>query len=161
METALVDAGLMPLSVLPFGEETVFSAARSLQAPASHIGPNAPAADANARLSAQFNSMLCVSRFAHYVKIIGRDMTGSFQTAEDIESRLQAWLTSYVNANLTGGPEMRARFPLVAARINVRERPGRPGVFGAVIHLQPHFQLDNVATTFRLVTDLDAPGAHA
>lgn len=160
-EAALVDAGMMPLSVLPFGEETVFSAVRSLQAPASHLGPTAAAADANARLSAQLNSMLCVSRFAHYVKIIGRDMTGSFQTAEQIEGRLQSWLTSYVNSSLTAGPEMRARFPLVAARISVRERPGRPGVFGGVIHLQPHFQLDNVAASFRLVTDIVAPGAQA
>ena len=161
MEAALVEAGLMPLSMLPFGEEAVFSAARSLQGPASYIGPNAAAADANARLSAQLNSMLCVSRFAHYVKVIGRDMTGSFQTAEDIESRLQTWLTSYVNSNISGGPESRARFPLVAARINVRERPGRPGVYGATIHLQPHFQLDNVSAGFRLVTDIAAAGAQA
>jgi type VI secretion system ImpC/EvpB family protein len=160
-ESALVNAGLMPLSVLPFGEETVFSAARSLQAPASYIGSTAAAADANARLSAQFNSLLCVSRFAQYVKIIGRDMTGSFQTADEIERRIQSWLTTYVNSSLTAGPEMRARFPLVAARINIRERPGRPGVFGGVIHLQPHFQLDNVAATFRLVTDITAPGAQA
>jgi len=159
IEMALVNAGLMPLSMLPFGEETVFSAARSLQAPQSFLGPNAAAADANARLSAQFNSMLCVSRFAHYVKIMGRDMTGSFKTAQEIERRVQTWLTSYVNSNLSAGPEMRARFPLVAASINVRERPGRPGVFGAVIHLQPHFQLDNVAATFRLVTDITALGA--
>jgi type VI secretion system ImpC/EvpB family protein len=160
-EAALLNAGLMPLSMLPFGEEAVFPAARSLQAPTAYIGPNAAAADANARLSAQFNSMLCVSRFAHYIKIIGRDMTGSFQTAEQIESRIQAWLVGYVNSSLSGGPEMRARFPLVAARINVRERPGRPGVFGGVIHLQPHFQLDNVAATFRLVTDITALGAQA
>jgi type VI secretion system protein ImpD/type VI secretion system protein ImpC len=160
-ETALVNAGLMPISTLPFGEELVFSAARSVQAPASYMGPTAAAADANARLSAQFNSLLCVSRFAHYVKIIGRDMTGSFKTAHEIESRIQAWLTTYVNGSLSAGPEMRARFPLVAARINVRERPGRPGVFGGVIHLQPHFQLDNVAATFRLVTDITALGAQA
>jgi len=161
LEAALVDAGLMPLSVLPFGEETVFSAARSLQAPASFMGPTAAAADANARLSAQLNSMLCVSRFAHYIKVIGRDLTGSLQTAEQIESRLQAWLISYVNSNISGGPESRARYPLVAARMNVRERPGRPGVFGATVHLQPHFQLDNVAASFRLVTDIAAPGATA
>ena len=105
--------------------------------------------------------MLCVSRFAHYIKIIGRDMTGSFRTAEEIERRIQSWLTSYVNSSLTAGPEMRARFPLVAGHISVRERPGRPGAFGGVIHLQPHFQLDNVAATFRLVTDIPALGAQA
>ncbi len=161
IEAALVEAGLMPLSALPYGEEAVFSAVRSLQAPASFIGATAAAANANARLSAQINSMLCVSRFAHYVKIIGRDMVGSFRTAEEVEAQLQSWLTGYVNTSLSAGPEMRARYPLVAARVTVRERPGRPGVYGCVILLQPHFQLDDVTASFRLVTDIAAPGLTA
>jgi type VI secretion system protein ImpD/type VI secretion system protein ImpC len=159
IEAALIDAGLMPLSALPYGEEAVFSAVHSLQAPASFIGPTAAAANANARLSAQINSMLCVSRFAHYVKVIGRDMVGSFKTAEEVEAELQSWLTGYVNSSLTAGPEMRARYPLVNARVTVRERSGRPGVYGCVIQLQPHFQLDDVTASFRLVTDIAAPGA--
>jgi type VI secretion system protein ImpD/type VI secretion system protein ImpC len=158
VEAALVDAGLMPLSALPYGEEAVFSAVRSLQAPANFIGQGAAAANANARLSTQVNSMLCVSRFAHYVKIIGRDMVGSFRTASEIERQLQAWLNGYVNSSLSAGPEMRARYPLVAAQVSVRERPGRPGVFGCIIQLQPHFQLDDVSASFRLVTDIAAPG---
>src|SRR5262249_47563808 len=91
LEAALVEAGLMPISALPYGEEAVFSAVRSLQAPASYIGRTAPAANANARLSAQLNSTLCVSRFAHYIKIMGREMVGSFTTASEIETRLQTW----------------------------------------------------------------------
>jgi type VI secretion system ImpC/EvpB family protein len=159
VETALLDAGLMPLSALPYSEEAVFSATRSLQAPASFIGENAAAATANARLSTQLNSMLCVSRFAHYVKILGREMVGSFRTASEIERQLQAWLNGYVNSSPSAGPEMRARYPLVAAQVSVRERPGRPGVFGCIVRLQPHFQLDDVAASFRLVTDIAAPGA--
>ncbi|HEY3912440.1 MAG TPA: type VI secretion system contractile sheath large subunit [Stellaceae bacterium] len=158
LEAALVEAGLMPLSALPYGEEAVFSAVRSLQAPATFIGRAGAAANANARLSVQLNSMLCVSRFAHYVKVMGRDMVGSFKTAEDIEAALQRWLTGYVNSNLAAGPEGRARFPLVAARVSVREKAGRPGVFGCTVLLQPHFQLDDVSATFRLVTDIEAPG---
>jgi type VI secretion system ImpC/EvpB family protein len=160
LEASLVEAGLMPLSALPYGEEAVFSAVRSLQAPASYIGRTAAAANANARLSAQLNSMLCVSRFAHYIKIMGREMVGSFKTADEIEARLQGWLTGYVNGNLSAGAESRARFPLVAGRVAVRELPGRPGVFGCTMHLQPHFQLDDVSATFRLLTDLSAPGVH-
>jgi type VI secretion system ImpC/EvpB family protein len=158
MEGALIDAGLMPLSALPYGEEAVFSAVKSLQAPRRYMGPNAEAADANARLSAQLNSMLCVSRFAHYVKVMGRDMVGSFQTAEEIERRLQNWLGNYVNASLSAGPENRARYPLVGARATVREQPGRPGVFACTMLLQPHYQLDDVSATFRLVTEIAAPG---
>jgi type VI secretion system ImpC/EvpB family protein len=155
-ERALVEAGLIPLGALPFGEEAAFGAVRSVQAlprlagPAANDGP----AGANARLSAQLNAILCASRFAHYVKVMGRDMVGAFRTADEIERQLQAWLSGYVNASLTAGPESRARYPLVAARATVREKPGRPGVFGCVIQLQPHHQLDNVAGSFRLVTDI-------
>src|SRR5215472_7289596 len=158
LEASLVDAGLMPLSALPYGEEAVFSAVRRLQAPARYTGGTAAAANANARLSSQLNSMLCVSRFAHYIKIKGRELVGSFKTADEIEARLQSWLTGYVNANLAAGPETRARYPLVAGRVAVGELPGRPGVFGCTMHLQPHFQLDDVAATFRLMTDIAAPG---
>ena len=161
LEAALVEAGLMPLSALPYSEEAVFSAVRSLQAPARFAGRTAAAANANARLSAQLNSMLCVSRFAHYIKIKGRELVGSFKTADEIEASLQKWLIGYVNANLQSGPEGRARFPLVAGRVSVRELPGRPGVFGCIMHLQPHFQLDDVAATFRLVTDIASPSLQA
>jgi type VI secretion system ImpC/EvpB family protein len=160
LEAVLVEAGLMPLSALPYSEEAVFSAVRSLQLPASFVGRTA-AANANARLSAQLNSMLCVSRFAHYIKIKGRELVGSFKTADEIESRLQKWLIGYVNSNLQSGPEGRARFPLVAGRVSVHELPGRPGVFGCIMHLQPHFQLDDVAATFRLVTDIASPSLQA
>jgi type VI secretion system protein ImpD/type VI secretion system protein ImpC len=156
-ERALGEAGLMPLSMLPFSEAAVFGAIRSLQAPARHIGPAGAAADANARISTQMNAILCVSRFAHYLKTRGREMVGLFRNADEIERELQTWLTAYVDANPSSPPESRARFPLVSARVMVRERPGRPGVFGCTMLLQPHFQLDDVSATFRLVTDIAAP----
>lgn len=155
-ERSLTDAGLMPLSALPFGQQAVFASVRSLQSPPRFT--DAPA-NANSRLSAQINSMLCVSRFAHYIKLMGRDMVGAFRTASEIEQHLHVWLQGYVNGNAASGGDGRARFPLVAAQVSVQERPGRPGVFGCTVHLQPHFQLDDVAATFRLVTDIAAPGA--
>ena len=127
MEASLVEAGLMPLSALPYGEEAVFSAVRSLQAPASYIGPTAAAANANARLSAQINSMLCVSRFAHYIKVIGRDMVGSFKTAEEIETQLQGWLTGYVNSQSVGRPGNPGALPLGRAPAS-RCASGRAGL---------------------------------
>ncbi|MBO0711455.1 MAG: type VI secretion system contractile sheath large subunit [Acetobacteraceae bacterium] len=158
-EQSLVEAGLIPLSAPPFGTEAAFSTVRSLQAPAQFVGTDAAAARANARISSQTNSMLCVSRFAHYIKVIGRETVGSFRTAEEIEHVLQTWLAGYVNTSVNAGPDTRARYPLVSGRVSVRERPGRPGTFGCVIHLQPHFQLDDVSATFRLVTEMTAPGA--
>ena len=158
-ERSLVDAGLMPLSAIPFAEEAVFGAVRSLQLPQQYQGANAQAAAANARLSSQINTLLCVSRFAHYVKMLGRDMVGAFRTAEEIEDQLQRWLSRYVNSNINVGSESRTRYPLVSGLVTVQERPGKPGVYGCVIQMQPHFQLDDVAAQFRLVTDIAAPGA--
>jgi type VI secretion system protein ImpD/type VI secretion system protein ImpC len=157
-ERDLVDAGLMPVTALPYGTELVFGAVRSMQAPATFTGANEAAANANARLSAQVNSMLCASRFAHLIKVMGRDMVGSFKTADEIERKLKGWLRGYVDTNLGSTGDSRARFPLVDGDVTVHEKPGRPGVFGAVIRLQPHFQLDDVSSIFSLVTELAAPG---
>jgi type VI secretion system protein ImpD/type VI secretion system protein ImpC len=158
-ERALVEAGLMPLSALPFSGDAAFVAMRTLQTPQRYAGASADAA--NARLSAQFHAMLCVSRFAHAVKMMGRDMTGSFKTHDEIERRLQAWLNRFVNASIFAGSEARAKAPLLAGRVNVHEQPGRPGVFGCTVHLQPHYQLEDVAATFRLTTELAAMGRAA
>ncbi|WP_298225186.1 type VI secretion system contractile sheath large subunit [Acidocella sp.] len=158
-ERALVAAGLLPICALPYGGEALIGAARSLQTPATNfIGANAAMAAANARLSAQFNSVICVSRFAHYVKIMGRDMTGAFKTAPEVQRRLYDWLMRYTNANTSAGPETMARYPLRDASVQVEEVPGKPGVFTCAIHLQPHFQLDDVAVSFRLMTELSSPG---
>jgi type VI secretion system ImpC/EvpB family protein len=153
-ERALLDAGLMPLSAIPFSDELVFGAVRSLLVPQRYTGATAMAADANARLSSQINSILCASRFAHHLKMKGRQMVGSFKTADEIERLLQEWLTQYVNANLGATGDSRARFPLVGGRVRVQELTGKPGHFGCVVQLQPHYQLDDVSATFQLVTDL-------
>jgi type VI secretion system ImpC/EvpB family protein len=157
-ERALVDLGMMPLSALPYGPDMVFSAVRSMQAPAHYTGVTAAVAEANARLSSQVNSTLCASRFAHHIKVMGRDMVGSFQTPDEIERRLKTWLQGYVNTNIAGTGDSRARYPLIDGDVEVRERPGKPGVFGCIIRLQPHYQLDDVATTFSLITELSSPG---
>lgn len=157
-ERQLVDAGLIPVCALPYTKEMVFGAVRSLQAPARHMGANAAAADASARLSAQVNALLCAARFAHYLKVIGRDMVGSIQTADDIQRRLHGWLQGYVNANRNATGEQRARYPLAEGAISVEEKAGKPGVFGCTVHLRPHHQLDDVSATFILLTEISAPG---
>ncbi|HTZ72070.1 MAG TPA: type VI secretion system contractile sheath large subunit [Acetobacteraceae bacterium] len=160
-ERALVEGGLMPLSALPFTGDAAFVAMRTLQTPQRFTGANAEAANANARISAQLHAMLCVSRFAHVIKLMGRDMTGSFLTHDEIERRLQGWLNRYVNASTSAGSEARAKAPLLAGRVQVREQPGKPGSFGCTVHLQPHYQLEDVAATFRLTTELAAMGRAA
>jgi len=157
-ERLLVEAGFIPLTALPYSVDAGFASVSSLQRPQSYVGAAGGAATANARISSQINAMLCASRFAHYIKVIVRDMVGTLETPAKIEQRLQSWLNGYVNAAINAGPETRARQPLIAGRVNVFERPGRPGLYGCTIHLQPHFQLDDLAATFRLVTEVASPG---
>ncbi len=155
-ERDLVEAGLMPLNTLPFGE-AAFTAVRSLQARRMEAPGRRPTpAAANAQISAQIGTMLCVSRFAHMLKVMGRELGGAFATPAEIERRLQRWLAQYTNATQGADPDSRARYPLVASRVEVRDLPGRPGSFGCVIHLQPFYQIDDVSASFRLVTGFAA-----
>ena len=157
-EQELVSAGLMPLNTLPYGDAS-FPAVHSLQArEQAPAGREPTAASANRNLSAQINAMLCVSRFAHYIKIIGRESTGAFMTASEIERRLQSWLAGYTNASQNADPDQRARHPLISSQVSVRALPGEAGSFGCVIQLQPYYQLDDVSASFRLVTGFSATG---
>jgi type VI secretion system ImpC/EvpB family protein len=151
-ERELLDAGLIPLASIPFTDELVFGAARSPMVPQRYTGNNAEAANANARLSNQLNTIMCASRFAHYIKMLGRQMVGSFKTADEIESSLDGWIKQYVRTNAPY--EVRARFPLIGGKVTVHELPGKPGSFGCTVFLQPHYQIDDVAASFQLVTDL-------
>jgi type VI secretion system protein ImpD/type VI secretion system protein ImpC len=158
-ERALVAAGLLPIGTLPYGGQALVGAARSLQTPGKYTGASANAANASARLSAQFNTMICVSRFAHYIKIMGRDMVGSFKSSDEIQRHLQNWLMRFASASSSPGAETLAKYPLRGAAVTIAEIPGKPGVYGCVIQLQPHFQLDDIAASFRLMTEIAAPGS--
>jgi type VI secretion system ImpC/EvpB family protein len=153
-ERELVMAGLMPLNTLPYGD-AAFASVHSLQSrQPSTPGREPTPYQANRRISAQISSMLCVSRFAHYIKIIGRELIGSHADPAEIERRLGKWLANYTNTSSSPTPDSRARHPLMSSAIQVYENPGKPGSYGCVIHLQPYYQIDDVWTTFRLVTDL-------
>lgn len=151
LEKLLADAGLVPLSTVPYSDHLVFFSNASVHQPPRY---DSPGARVNARLSAMLQYTLCVSRFAHYVKVIARDLVGSFATAADCERELQRWLHGYTTASDSASDEVRARYPLHEASVSVREVQGRPGRYLSVIHLRPHFQLDQMVSTIRLVTEL-------
>ncbi|HEY1795244.1 MAG TPA: type VI secretion system contractile sheath large subunit [Stellaceae bacterium] len=111
-------------------------------------------ASVNARLSSMLQYVLCISRFAHYLKIIGRDTVGSTKSPSEIEAKLQRWIIDYVSVDDYASLDTLARYPLREARIEVKELPGKPGAYYCTAHLQPHFQLERVETSFRLVTEL-------
>jgi type VI secretion system protein ImpC len=115
------------------------------------------AANANARLSTQLQYMFATSRFAHYLKAMMRDKIGSFMSRIEAEQYLNRWIMNYVLGTDVGTQQMKAKKPLRDARIDVAEVPGKPGCYRAVAFLRPHFQLDELSVSLRLVADLPAP----
>lgn len=120
---------------------------------------NTDAANANARLSAMLPYMLNTSRFAHYVKSMMRDKVGSFMTEDNVRDYLTTWIGQYVLGKDDAGQSLKAQYPLREARVDVRPVPGRPGAYQAVMFLRPHFQLEELTTSIRLVAELPPAAA--
>lgn len=117
------------------------------------------AANANARISARLPYILAASRFAHYLKVICRDKIGSFQTKDTLTQFLNRWMGMYVLGTDDAGQELKAQFPLREARVDVYDVPGKPGAYRAVAFLRPHFQLEELTASVRLVAELPPPAA--
>jgi type VI secretion system protein ImpD len=156
-EKDLADLGFIALRKIPFTEYPVFYSNQSIHAPPRY---DRAAANVNARLSAMLQYMLCISRFAHYIKLLGRRFIGTMKTAEEVQQALIYWLMTYVTSSDEASQDSKSRFPLRDARVEIKEVPGKAGAFSCVLFLRPHFQLDDIATGFRLVTQL-APAANA
>lgn len=152
-EKILSEHGFIPLMNCKDTEYSAFYSNQSIQMPKTYTNP---VATANARLSAMIQYILCVARFAHYVKVIARDWVGTYKTPEECQVAIRRWLQNYLLGSDDAGPEMKARYPLREAQVQVSERPGAPGSYSATVHLRPHFQLDQIISSFRLVTELPA-----
>jgi type VI secretion system protein ImpC len=98
--------------------------------------------------------MMATSRFAHYLKVMARDKIGSFMEASDCENWLNRWIKNYVNSNADSGPELKAKYPPAAAKIQVKEVPGAPGSYNAVAWLRPWLQMEELTTSLRLVAKI-------
>ncbi len=120
---------------------------------------NLDAANANARLSALLPYVLNASRFAHYLKAIMRDKVGSFMTKDNVSAYLNDWIANYVLLSDDAGQETKSKYPLREARVDVTEIPGKPGCYNAVVFLRPHFQLEELTASIRLVAELPPPAA--
>lgn len=150
-EKELSDLGFIPLVHCKGTDYAAFFGTQSAQKQKQY---NTDIANANARLSAQLQYIFATSRIAHYMKAIMRDKIGSFASRMDVERFLNQWLASYVLLDDTASQEAKAKFPLREARAEVFEVPGKPGVYKAVTYLRPHYQLDELTASLRLVAEL-------
>lgn len=153
-EKELADLGFIPLVHCKGTDYAAFFSTQTANKPKTY---DTDAANANARLSSQLQYILAVSRFAHYLKSIMRDKIGSFMTRKNAEDFLNRWIGNYVTLDDDAGQEIKAKFPLREARVDVSEVSGKPGVYRAVVFLKPHYQLDELTISLRLVAELPPP----
>lgn len=153
-EKELADLGFIPLVHCKGTDYAAFFSTQTANRPKVY---DTDAANANARLSSQLQYILAVSRFAHYLKSMMRDKIGSFMSRKNAEDFLNRWISNYVLLDDEAGQEAKARFPLRDARIEVSEIPGKPGAYRAVAFLKPHYQLDELTVSLRLVANLPPP----
>ncbi|MGE0756110.1 MAG: type VI secretion system contractile sheath large subunit [Pirellulaceae bacterium] len=151
LEKELADLGFIGLCDCPDTDYSAFFSNQSTQKPKRY---DRPAATTNARISSMLQYMLCVSRFAHYIKVLGREKIGSFTTPDAFEQFLQEWVVRYVTTDVEAPAETKARFPLREAKVQVFEQPGKPGAYQCVMHLAPHYELDEMIAAVRIATEL-------
>jgi type VI secretion system protein ImpC len=150
-EKELADLGFVPLVHCKGTDYAAFFSVQSAQKAKMY---DKDAANANARLSTQLPYILAISRFAHYMKSMMRDKIGGFMSRKECEDFLNTWILQYVVGNDDVAAEVKARKPLRDAKIEVVDVPGKPGCYRAVAFLKPHFQLDELTISLRLVADL-------
>ncbi|CAL1239735.1 type VI secretion system contractile sheath large subunit [Candidatus Methylocalor cossyra] len=157
-EAELAKNGLMPLVHKKNSDFAAFIGAQSVQKPAEYDDPDATA---NAHLAARLPYLFATCRFAHYLKCIVRDKIGSFRERQDMQRWLQDWIMNYVDGDPSlSSEETKARRPLAAAEVVVEDVEGNPGYYTAKFFLRPHYQLEGLTVSLRLVSKLpSAKGA--
>jgi type VI secretion system protein ImpC len=150
-EFELSECGFFPLSHYKNTDYAVFFGAQTVQKPKKYDRPDATA---NAAISARLPYVMAVSRFAHFLKVMGRDKIGSFMEATDCAQWMQRWINNYVNASPDASAEMKSRFPLREAKIEVKEIPGRPGSYNAVAWMRPWLQMEELTASMRMVASI-------
>ena len=153
-EAELSKLGFIPLCYYKGTTNAVFMATQSANQATQYLNADA---NANARLSSQLQYIFAVSRFAHFLKGMMRDKIGSFMSREQCQKFLNEWIKNYVLLDDFASQDAKSKFPLRDAQIEVSEDPAKPGVYTAVAFLRPHFQLDELTVSLRLVARLPQP----
>src|SRR5262245_57728120 len=154
-EAELSKLGFLPLCHYKNTDYAVFFGAQTCQKPKKY---DRPEATANAAISARLPYIMATSRIAHYLKVMARDKIGSFLEASDCEAWLNRWIKNYVNSNPGAGQEMKAKYPLAEARVQVKEVPGKPGWYNAVAWLRPWLQFEELNASLRMVARIPQLG---
>ena len=154
-EAELSAQGFLPLCHYKNTDYSVFFGSQSAQKPKVFDDPDATS---NSAISARLPYLMATSRIAHYLKVMARDKVGSFMEAGDCERWLNKWIIQYTNSNPDASPEMKAKYPLADARVEVKEIPGQPGCYSAVAYLKPWLQMEELTASMRMVANIPTAG---
>lgn len=150
-EKEINDLGFIALCHSKGSGKAAFFGGQTTNKPKKYINADA---NANAALSSRLPYIMAASRFAHYIKVIVRDKVGGFLTRGNVEAFLNSWISQYVLLDDNASQDVKSAFPLREANIVVVDVPGEPGSYKATVFLKPHFQLEELTTSIRLVADL-------
>lgn len=153
LDASLSGCGFLGLYPRKNSDSAVFFSGQTVQKPKKYDDPSATA---NAEISARLPYIMATGRIAHYLKSMARDKIGSFMEADEAEVWLQSWINNYTNSADGASAEMKARYPLREARIEVFEVPGQPGVYNARAHLRPWLQMEELNASLSMVAELPA-----
>ena len=154
-EAELSKLGFLPLCHYKNTDYAVFFGGQTAQKPKKY---DKPAATANAAISSRVPYIMATGRIAHYLKVMARDKIGSFMERADCEKWLNDWLQNYVNGNPNVGQELKAKYPLAEAKVEVKEVPGAPGSYNAVAWLRPWLQMEELTASLRMVASVPKLG---
>ncbi|MAZ39079.1 MAG: type VI secretion system contractile sheath large subunit [Legionellales bacterium] len=154
-EAELSKLGFLPLCHYKNTNYSVFFGGQTVQ---KSLKYDIPEATANAAISARMPYILASARFAHYLKVMARDKIGAFMEASDCEKWLNRWVNNYVNANADSNQDLKAKYPLAEAKIEVKAIPGQPGSYHAVAWLRPWLQFEELTTSLRMVARIPKIG---
>jgi type VI secretion system protein ImpC len=154
-EAELSKAGVLPLLPWKNPAYAVFLGGQTVNEPQEYDNPEATA---NAALASRLPYIFASSRFAHFLKCIVRDKIGSFKEKADMQTWLSNWIANYVTGDPNASDEIKAKYPLAEAKVEVEDVEGQPGYYNAKFYLRPHYQLEGLTASMRLVTKVPSAG---
>lgn len=154
-EAELSKLGFLPLCHYKNTDYAVFFGAQTTQKAKKFDDPDATA---NAAISTRLPYVMATSRIAHFLKVMARDKIGSFMEVDEAETWLNRWINGYVNSTPGASADLKAKYPLAEARVEVKEVPGQPGVYNAVAWMRPWLQMEELTASLRLVANIPKAG---
>ena len=151
IEKNISELGFIPLCQGYLSPYTTFYNNQSIHKPKKY---NNLDVNTNAKISSMLQHVLCGARISHFIKLMVRDKVGSFISADKCEDYIRQWLMKYTTGSEDLDWQEQAKYPLKEGYVRVKEHPNKPGHYLCVIHIQPHYQLDQMVSELELVTEL-------